>query len=257
MRFAAQFYTLRDFTQTKEGFIDALNRVAEMGYEGVQLSAVGCMNGENPEVTAEEAAKLISSRGLVCCATHRAWERFRDHFEEEVEFHHTLHCPFTACGMPPHEVSVGGTDAFRTWIAEVQPVAERLAEQNIHLGYHNHALEFVKDSQGIRPFDLLIQAEWYPLEIDTYWVHIAGMDVAELIELVPGRLPFVHLKDVIPDPWAPTMAAIGEGNLNWVRLLPLLEESGTDWAIVEQDTCPRDPFDCLASSLAYLRALGY
>jgi sugar phosphate isomerase/epimerase len=66
----------------------------------------------------------------------------------------------------------------------------------------------------------------------------------------------VHVKDkeVIPGE-GPVMAPVGEGNLNWPRILDVCEKGGIEWYVVEQDTCRRDPFDCLRSSYEYLSTL--
>ena len=48
------------------------------------------------------------------------------------------------------------------------------------------------------------------------------------------------------------MMEIGSGNLDWPRLIPAAEKSGCQWFIVEQDTCPGDPFDSLKSSFDHL-----
>ena len=80
------------------------------------------------------------------------------------------------------------------------------------------------------------------------------VDPAAVVRRAPGRLPVVHLKDKEMAGQAPVMAPVGEGNLDWGALLPALEAAGTQWYAVEQDLCRRDPFECLASSFAYLTA---
>ena len=52
------------------------------------------------------------------------------------------------------------------------------------------------------------------------------------------------------------IAAVGEGNLAWDRILPACEAAGVEWYAVEQDVCRRDPFDCLRSSFEFLTARG-
>ena len=52
------------------------------------------------------------------------------------------------------------------------------------------------------------------------------------------------------------MAAVGQGNLNFARILAILKVNGvTEHALVEQDDCyGASPFTCLAQSLSYLQA---
>jgi sugar phosphate isomerase/epimerase len=52
------------------------------------------------------------------------------------------------------------------------------------------------------------------------------------------------------------MAEVGEGNLNWPRILDAAKKAGVEWYIVEQDICERDPFDSLKISLENLKAMG-
>ena len=58
-KLSAQLYTLREHTKTAASFAESLRRVREIGYPAVQLSAVGCMNGDAPEVTAGQARRLL------------------------------------------------------------------------------------------------------------------------------------------------------------------------------------------------------
>lgn len=255
MKLAAQFYTLREFTKTREGLYDALRRVAEMGYAGVQLSAVGCMNGENPEVSAADARAMLDEFGLVCCATHRPWEALRDRTEEELEFHRTLGCSYTAIGGVFGDASKG-PGAFPRWIEQARPTIEALQAGGVRFGYHNHAHEFVFDSSIGKPaYEAFVDADWMQLEVDVYWVAHAGADPAALLSRVPGRIDMIHAKDreVVED-IGPVMAPVGEGLLNWDALLDACRTGGTEWLIVEQDECRRDPFDCLRSSYGFLTA---
>ena len=53
------------------------------------------------------------------------------------------------------------------------------------------------------------------------------------------------------------MAVIGEGNLNFERILKKAEEAHTRYLLVEQDDCNgEDPFACLRRSYQNLRAMG-
>jgi sugar phosphate isomerase/epimerase len=50
---------------------------------------------------------------------------------------------------------------------------------------------------------------------------------------------------------------VGEGNLNFPKIIAAAEDMGTEHLLVEQDDCyGEDPFECLARSYRYLRAMG-
>ena len=250
-------YTLREFTSTANAFDEALQAVHGIGYAAVQLSAIKCMDGPNPEVDACQARDILDGNGLVCCATHRPWERLRDFTEEEILFHQTLGCSYTAIGGLWS--GYAGVEGMKQFASESQLVAKKLADAGIRFGYHNHAHEFVTDAvHGGRPYDVLLnEAPHLALEIDVYWVAVAGVDPTQLLRACPGRIEAVHLKDRAIDRAADVpYAAVGEGDLCWGDILAACREGGTQWAIVEQDDCPRDPFDCLNSSFEFLSGKG-
>ena len=51
-------------------------------------------------------------------------------------------------------------------------------------------------------------------------------------------------------------APVGEGNMNYKAIFEACEEIGVKYALIEQDICQEDPFDCMARSREYILALG-
>lgn len=252
-RLAAQLYTLREFTKTAQEFEDALRMVHAIGYEGVQLSAVGCMNGETPEVDAKTAKRMLDEQGLVCCATHRPWKQLVETTDAEIEFHQTLECDYVAIGGI---WDYGKTpDSYHRFLSDARPVIQKLTQAGLKFGFHNHHHEFIRNPEtGKTCYDILIdECPELQMEIDVYWVAHAGADPAQLMARLPGRIDVIHAKDKeVVDPDGPVMAPVGEGNLNWDAILAAGEAGGTRWWVVEQDVCRRDPFECLASSFEFL-----
>ena len=254
-KLAVQMFTIRDFVKTERDLAESLAKISAMGYPAVQMSAVGAMNGDNPEVSAAQARKMLDDNGLKCIATHRNWDALAQQTEQEIEFHHTLGCDFTAIGGIPHDYNANGAEGYAQFVRDAAPVVARLKEAGIRFGYHNHAFEFERMGPDRRPlYDIFIE-EGGPdllLEMDIYWVDHAGFNPLRLIERCQGRMPVIHIKDKEVANGEPVMAPIGEGNLDWEHLLPACEEAGVEWYAVEQDVCRRDPFDCLRSSFQFL-----
>jgi len=252
-RIAAQLYTLRDFTQTAQNFRETLSKVAAIGYRSVQLSAVGCMNGE---VNAAEAREMLDEAGLKAPLTHRPWDEIRDRTDECIGFHQTLGAELVAVGSIPGEYRREGLDGFRRFVDEAKAPIERLGRAGLMFAYHNHAFEFERmPPRGETPFETMMKrgSADFLFEIDTYWVVHAGIDLADLIERLHGRIPMIHVKDKALVDGEIRMAPVGEGNLNWDAILRACEAAGTELYAVEQDDCyGRDPFDCLASSYGFL-----
>lgn len=257
MRLGLQLFTVREHVKIGKGLYNSLKRAKDLGYEGVQISAVECMNGDRPEIDAQAGRTMLDEFGLECCATHRPFERFETSLESEMLFHSVLRCPFPAIAVPPQWARDQGADGFRRLADALNKIDEKLRPVGLSMGYHNHALEFERmGARGERAFDILVERTEPTVHfiLDTYWVTHAGVDLFETISRLKGRVPVVHLKDKAVFGWEVDYAPVGEGNLNWERILPALRDSGTQWAVVEQDSSRREIWDCVASSARFCKA---
>jgi sugar phosphate isomerase/epimerase len=257
---AAQMFTVREFTKTAVDFAASLKKISDIGYPAVQLSAVGAMNGDTPEVDAALAGRMLADHGLKCIATHRPWGQLRDTTEKEIEFHNLVGCDFAAIGgiHGGYENSLAG---YRQFVQDAIPVIEKLKAAGIRFGHHNHSSEFWKPAGQDKTLeDILIDEAPADLmlELDLYWIEHAGLNCVNILKRVAGRVPVIHIKDkeVVAGKNETRMAPIGEGNLEWDRILPACRAAGVRWYAVEQDQCFRDPFDCLKSSFDFLRSKG-
>lgn len=256
-KLAVQLYTIRDFIKTERELADSLAKISAIGYPAVQLSAVGAMNGDQPEVSPAAAKQMLDDNGLKCIATHRSWDNLAQRTDEEIEFHHTLGCDFAAIGGIPASYGEKGAAGYAEFARDAAPVIARLKAAGIRFGFHNHSHEFERAGTGRGSlYDILLEQGGPDMlmEIDIYWVQHAGLDPVRLVERCHGRMPVIHLKDKEVAERNPVMAPIGEGNLDWSHILPACAAAGVEWYAVEQDTCRRDPFDCLKSSFEFLSA---
>jgi len=258
-RIAAQLYTVRDYTTTRADFDATLRKIRAIGYEAVQLSAVGCMNGDAPEVDAKTARAMLDEHGLTAPLTHRGWDEIVERTDDCIEFHHTLGAELVAVGAIPGSYREEGLDGYRRFVAEAEPAAQKLKEAGLKFAYHNHAFEFERMGEDqVAPFQVMMDrgSADFLFEIDTYWVVHAGVDLTWLIGKLRGRIPMIHVKDKAVFGNEGRMAPVGEGNLNWPTVLAASIESRTELFAVEQDDCyGRDPFECLDSSYRYLSAI--
>lgn len=100
-------------------------------------------------------------------------------------------------------------------------------------------------------------AEEMGFTLDTYWVQFGGASPEDWIRRLKGRVPCIHLKDLAIVSGVQKMAVIGEGNINFDRVISAAEDSGTEYLLVEQDDCNgEDPFECLKRSYANLSSMG-
>ena len=259
---AVQLYTLRDHLKSADDFARSMERIAQIGYRAVQLSAVGAMDGDSPELDAHAARQILDDHGLRCIATHSRWDRLVEQTDEEIEFHRILGCDFTAIGGIPAPYKEAGADGYTRWLDAATPVVENLKSGGVRFGYHNHAFELERvDYQNGQPrtlLDLIIDGgnPDMLLELDLYWLSHGGANPQRVVEKCAGRIPIIHIKDKEMAGQEPRMAPIGEGNMDWAHLIPACLDAGVEWFAIEQDNCYRDAFDCLRSSYDYLRRFG-
>ncbi len=253
MIIGAQLFTVAKSCKTIEDLEETLKRVADIGYRCVQLSGVCDFD---PQWMDEQLKK----NGLTCALTHTAMDRIVNETDKVCEEHTIFGCNNIGLGAMP-DAKFLTDEVFENFCTQIAPALDRIKANGKKFYYHNHHWEFVRDPQGVWYMDRLLNRfgpDLLNITLDTYWVQYAGCDPVEWVEKLKGRLECLHLKDMITVQMEHRMAPVGVGNLNFEKILTAAEASGTKYALVEQDKCyDDDPFDCLAKSLAYLRALGY
>jgi sugar phosphate isomerase/epimerase len=247
---AVQLYTLRDYLKTPADIAQTLKKVRAIGYQAVQVSAMG-------PIAEAELVRMLDSEGLTCCATHEPGKLILNETQKVIERLQKLGCRYTAYAYP-EGVDFQKPEHIETLVKKLDAAGAAMAQAGQVLTYHNHAVEFVH-YQG-KPVLEYIYASTNPRhlqgEIDTYWVQAGGGDPVAWCRKLKGRLPLLHVKDYGygwgPD-GKPYFAEIGRGNLDWPRIIAAAEASGCEWFIVEQDSCPGDPFESVAISFRYFQ----
>ena len=251
MKIGAQYYTIRDYCQTIEDFDGACKRIKEIGYDYVQLSAIG-------PFSADEIKPILDKYELKAVCTHRPPVNYLENLEGEIEFHRKLGIKIAGLGsMPGHNVKPETIDAF---IANFKPVAERLGEEGITFAYHNHSFEFEK-VDGRFGFEILCErmaSKSFGAILDVYWLAYAGINPAKFIREHKDNIACIHLKDLRITDNTPCYAEIGQGNIDWDDVIAACEECGVEYALVEQDDnhMDNDPFKSLTISYEFLKEKG-
>ena len=246
----AQYYTVRDLCQTARDFDRTCKAVSEIGYSFVQISGV--------PLKAEEMMPILDKYGLYVVATHRGFDDFLNNLDEVISYNKILGSTIAGIGMMPTKYA-DSADSLKEFITAVNEISKKLRANGLYFGYHNHALEFSK-IDGKEIYDYLIEETDLAFIADTYWFQFGGKNPVEMIRRLGKRAMLVHLKDFAIKPsdyWKPSIAEIGEGNLNWAEIIDACETEGVKWAVVEQDICDGSPLDSLKISYDYLTAKGF
>ena len=246
---ALQLFTLREYLVSPEAVATTLGKVAAIGYPAVQVS--GMPAGVLSEA---ELLALCRKNNLTLCATHEPARVILDDVQKVISRLKALHCTYTAY---PHPAGIDMTspESVAGLIRGLNASGEALARNGQVLTYHNHQIELQKinGQQVLERIYGETDPRYLQGEIDTYWIQYGGGDPVDWCRRLADRLPLLHLKDfVVNADGSPRFGSIGEGNLNFRAIIDAAETSGCKWFIVEQDTCPGDPFTAVARSLDYI-----
>jgi sugar phosphate isomerase/epimerase len=246
---ATQLYTLRDFLTTPEDIDETFRKVREIGYEAVQVSGI-----KNMDATVVKTA--LDKYELFACGSHMSLDDLKNNTQKCIDDLAIMECEDVSVPFVGEEYR--NADGYKRLAGEMNEIATKLKEANVQLTYHNHAFEFEK-YDGVTGLEIIYDEsdpELVFAEIDTYWVQAGGGDPADTLRWLAGRIPLLHLKDMAIVNNEAKFMAIGEGNMNFDAIIKAAKEGGTQWYIIEQDTCPRDPFDCLKVSFEACKRLG-
>ena len=266
-----QLYSLRDAME--KDMDSTLKTVKEMGYDYVEFAGYF---GKS----AEEVKAILDKYGLEAVSVHQTISLFEEEGQKAVDYLKTLGVKY--CAIPWYDVD----EFISNWDATMDKfknVSKLLGDNDIKLMYHNHDFEFNKiNGEYIldRLYTTLPEGVIMP-QLDTCWVHYAGVNTSEYIRKYSGRIEVLHLKDFVCEKLGggPVYALIdedgnemdkgnqedngfkqvpvGSGIQDWTSILTAAEDAGVEYVIVEQDESKdRDPLDAAKMSREYLRTLG-
>ncbi len=251
MQLGAQFYTLREYAKDLDSLAESLKRVADIGYQTVQISGTCAYS---PAWLKQQ----LDQNGLRCVLTHVPQSDITDKTERTAANHKKFGCRYIGLGSGPNALK--REEDLEAMISIARTAGRRLHQLGHKLMYHNHHIELGHGADGRTRLQALADAttpDELGFTLDTYWLQYGGGDPADWAERLRGRIPCVHFKDMTVVDGENRMAAVGAGNLNFERILAACESGGTEYILIEQDNCyGEDPFDCLRQSYDYLKALG-
>lgn len=247
-KLGVQLYTIRNFMNTEEEVRESFKKLKAIGYD--QAQTAGC------KISYEAFGKIAKEEGIEIVGTHENFRQMVDDFETSYQNHAFLDTKI---------MGIGGFferefDAYEQFVKEANVVGEKIAAKGGKFTYHNHHHEFIQMPDGRTIMDFLadnLNPETTSFVLDTHWVQRGGGDVCAWIQKLSGRIDILHLKDfkVYRDENGevlPMFAEIGNGNLNWEGIMEEAAKAGVKAYVVEQDTCPGDPFDSLKMSSEFI-----
>jgi sugar phosphate isomerase/epimerase len=248
MKIGAQLYSLREYCRTHEDLKNTLKRVAQIGYETVQASAI-C------PIDYSLLRQFCDECGVSVVATHIPPEKLLSETDHVIEQHKILGCPNIGIGGMPEKYCYRA-DGPKDFVKDYSPVMEKISGAGLSFTYHNHCHEFER-FDGVTVFDKLIEltAPYNMMfTLDVYWLQFAGINPVDMFYRLEGRVKVCHYKDLAIKGHEQRYAAIGDGNLDWSKIIEATKKTGVEYALIEQDlSYDKDIFDEMARSYNFLK----
>jgi len=243
-----QLYTVRDiFAKDPVG---TLGKIARIGYREVEFGGGG--------YDAMDHAMLrgaMDRLGLRAPSVHIGYDALLGKFDQSVTMAKALGADTVVL---PYMTNEHRTEqGWQAALPNFNRFAADLKKAGLGFAYHNHDFEFTGKPGGTSLYDRFLK-ETDPtlvkIELDLYWVIYAGENPAALIDRLAGRIYAYHVKDMRADR---TMAAVGQGTIDFAALFRLKGSAGVRHFYVENDQAPAPYLPDVTTSFQTLRALRF
>ena len=254
-------YTVRD-AMTKDARA-TLEKVAQAGY--VNIETAGYENGKFYNLSPVEFKALLDEMKLTPISAHQGTVTF-DNVDQQIADLKAVGFKYFVIPVPPmgtflndpvtRKMSMkGGAKA----LAETLNIlGKKCKAAGLELLYHNHDFEFSKDEEGNVVLDYLLEhcdKSIVNFQMDLYWVTKAGQDPVAYFKRYPGRFKIWHVKDMDDQG---RFAPVGNGKIDFKRILAEKKLSGMQYYYVEQDACVNEtPLEAILISHKGLANIGF
>lgn len=254
MQFGLNLYSIRNYLETEEDFLAAANELKKMGYSYMQYSG-GAFD-------ADMIARVSEASGLPVVLTHVPMDRIINDTEALMEQHARFNCKYIGLGSMPREVIFDSSRLYET-VAALDAAGDKMQQNGFKFFYHHHHFEFFRHN-GETVFDYILKnAPNINFTIDTYWLQYGGVDICDAIDRAVGRMACIHLKDYMitykaseKPAFEPIYAPVGDGNIDFHKVMKHAAAAGCEYYLVEQDNAAKLPntMEQVARSARYLKA---
>lgn len=217
-----------------------LKEVADLGYKNIE--AVDYKDGKFYGMAPDEFKSYLKSLGLNPISVHMGSMTLdnADKLIADVKaagFTYFI-APVPPMGMFKYDAkarTMGMDDDIEKMTNILNTIAQKAKKAGLQFLYHNHDFEFKPNKNGIVPIDYLLEhldKKVVNFQMDLYWVTKAGADPVAYFKKYPKRFKLWHVKDMDKEG---RFAPVGQGTIDFKRILAYKKLSGMKYYIVEQD----------------------
>ncbi len=224
---------------------------ASAGFDNIEIGA-HYLDWDNPQAVRD----LLAQQGLTLSGVHVGGDIFNPDNVSRVRASIDRVARVAAAAGAPFLLYSGllleekTPEQLAQELAEIQGAAETCARHGLRLLYHNHWWEIKNQYADLEYYASRTNPAQVSFCLDLGWVHRAGGDPLQVLERFGSRCPYVHLRDDSPEQiWK----GLGQGVMDFPRLLPRLAERNIQWVIIEQDDIQGPVAEAVGASRRYLR----
>ena len=238
---ALQLYTVRD--ETQKDFAATLQRVAEMGYAGVEFAGYGDLSALTVKILlAESKLQAVSTDILL-------FDLLEERLDASLDFCRSIGCSTLILPWLAPEWRM--LENLPVLAQRLNEIGRRCLDAGITFGYHNHDFEFA-NIDGHTWLDQLLEATdpaLVKIELDVYWAAYSGYDPLLVLQKLGERVALIHVKDMTEDR---AMTEVGHGTLDIQGIVGFAQQRGI-WSIVEHDEPSLPSLQSARISLKYFQ----
>jgi sugar phosphate isomerase/epimerase len=232
-------------------FQGTLKTLSGYGYQWVDWLAGGRTTVASvAAMPAKEVHKLFAAAGLATYNVHFTWADLHEGWAKTIQEIHDYKATSVGCTTAPGR---NKTAEDWKWHAEgLNALGEKTKREGVLTGYHPHPLEFT-EVEGIVPWDLLLQTDpgLVKMQIDVGACAVAGKDPEAYLTRYPDHYYSIHVKDVKDGKLG---VAVGEGVLDWKKILTAAQHAGLRHYVVETGASDDVVMEKTKRSIDYLRS---
>jgi sugar phosphate isomerase/epimerase len=244
-------------------FWGTLERIARLGYEGVELDA---REFERQGLKPSVFSKRLSKIGIELVTAHCTKYTYMKYGDDLIQ-------QAAAMGSNNLCIAWGPTESADQLSSDADlynQMGERCREFGMALTYHNHDHEFaVMPDSRERYLDALMRMtdpKALRMHFDIAWATFGGVDALAYAELYAERIEVLHMKDLqgleegcdaaTGDRGKARFVEVGEGIVPCSEVAEFAVRAGVDWLVVEQDRpAELPPWESVQRSLGNLQAM--
>jgi sugar phosphate isomerase/epimerase len=242
-----EMYSVRnEMTKDLKGTVNA---VAKMGYEVMEFYSpyLGW-----PIQDVKDLRKQLDDLGVRCLSTHNGLNAYTTDAAKAIEYNKILGSKYIVAASAGRATTA---DAWKGVAETLAKGSEEFKAAGLRGGFHNHQTEW-KPVDGQRPMDLIAKGtpKDFMLQLDVGTAVEVGVDPVEWINMNPGRINSLHLKE-----WSKTegyKALLGEGEAPWKKIFAAAEsKGGVEFYLIEQEGSRFTPIETAQKCLENYKKL--